>query len=154
MVVGDVRSWHALNFAVLRFPGAFTLPGYRSERGVHLGRNVVMERGAEAKRPVLLCDNTWLARNVRLEGSVIVGSGSFIGEGATLARTIVCDDTYVGMGLDIRDKIVAGGRVIDPKTGAWADIEEPGLARRIAFVPGWLRRAWHFIRGRSHGRRG
>ena len=154
LVVRNVKAWYAINFAVLHSPECFTLPGYSSEDGVHLGRNVVLEHGTSVKPPVLLQDNTWFARNVVLDGEVIVESGSFVSEGARLCRTVVCRDTFIGPGLDFNGKIVAGRRVIDPDSGTWVDLEEPGLARRIPAGFGWLRSFWHFMRGRSFGRRG
>ncbi|MBO7684360.1 MAG: hypothetical protein J6T51_06520 [Kiritimatiellae bacterium] len=153
LVVRSVRAWHELNFMVLRQPQQFTLPGYSSERDVHIGRNVVIEHGASIRQPVLLNDNTWFARNVTLDGDVIVDSGSYVSEGARLARTVVCRDTFVGAGLDLSGKIVAGRRVIDAATGTWVDLEEPGLARRIPHGLGWARSVWRFLRGRSFGRR-
>jgi len=154
LVVRSVKAWHELNFVVLRHPAEFTLPGYSSEKHVHIGRNVVLEHGTEVKPPVLLQDNTWLARNVRLEGDVIVDSGSYISEGARLRRTVVCRNTFIGEGLDMGGKIVVGRRVIDAETGTWVDLEEPGLARQIPVGLGWVRSLWHFLRGRSFGRRG
>jgi len=154
LVARSIKAWHALNFTVLHNPGLFTLPGYSSEKNVHLGRSVVMELGTAVKPPVLLQDNTWCARNVRLEGDVIVESGSYVSEGARLRRTVVCRDTFIGAGLDLDGKIVAGRRVIDAETGTWVDLEEPGLARRIPTGFGWLRAVWRFLRGRSCGRRG
>ena len=154
LVVRSVKAWHALNFIVLRDSGIFTIPGYSSEAGVHLGRNVILEHGTEVKPPVLMLDNTWCARNVRLDGSVIVESGSFISEGARLRRTVVCRDTYIGEELDLDGKIVVGRRIIDAETGVWVDVDEPGLARRMPTGLGWVRSLWHFVRGRSFGRRG
>ena len=154
IVVRNVKAWHELNFIVLRQPDNFTLPGYSTERDVHLGRNVVIEHGTEVKPPVLLQDNTWFARNVKLDGEVIVDGGSYISEGARLRRTVVCGDTFIGKGLDLDGKIVVGRRVIDAETGTWVDLEEPGLARHIPVGLGWVRSIWHFLRGRSVGRRG
>ena len=57
--------------------------------------------------PVLLQDNTWLARNVRLDGEVIIDSGSYVSEGARLHRTVVCRDTFIGAGLDLDGKVYA-----------------------------------------------
>ena len=154
LVVRNIKAWFELNFIVLRHPQLFTVPGYSSERGVHLGRSVVMEYGTDVKPPVLLNDNVWLARNVQLCGDVVIDSGSYISEGAMLKRTVVCRDTYVGEGLDLEGKIVVGRRVIDAETGSWIDLEEPGLARRIPHGLGWARTLWRFLRGRSFGRRG
>jgi len=154
LVIRNIKAWHALNFAVLRQTDRFTIPGYSSERDVHIGRNVVIEHGTSVKPPVLLNDNTWFARNVTLDGEVIVDSGSYVSEGAQLKRTVVLRDTFIGAGLDLDGKIVAGRRVIDAETGTWVDLEEPGLARRIPPGLGWARSLWHFLRGRSFGRRG
>jgi hypothetical protein len=157
-VARDVRSWFTLNMGVLNDPGEFTLPGYSAEKGVYLGRSVVLEHGTDVKAPVLLQDNSWCARNVRIDGNVIVGCRSYVGEGARLERTVVCDDTYIGPGLELTGKIVAGRRIIDPSSGVWTDIEDPGVARSIRsiedFSPfGWLRSLWRFLQGRSKGRR-
>ncbi|MCR5414163.1 MAG: hypothetical protein K6F50_05490 [Kiritimatiellae bacterium] len=131
MSIDGLKAWHRLNFAVLHHPGLFTLPGYSAERNVHLGRNVVLERGATVKPPVLIQDNAWCARNVSLDGDVIVGAGSFISEGATLRRTVVCDSTFIGEGLELDGKIVCGGRIIDPSAGVWTDADDAGVACRI-----------------------
>ena len=152
LVVRNVKAWHELNFAVLRHPDDFTVPGYSSEHDVHIGRNVVLEHGTSVKSPVLLNDNTWFGRNVTLDGDVIVDSGSYVSEGVRLRRTLVCRDTFIGVGLDFDGKIIAGRRVIDPETGTWVDIEDPGLARSIPIGLGWMRSIWRFLRGRSFGR--
>ena len=154
--VRGVKDWYDLNFTVLHASDSFTLPGYSAEKDVRLGRNVVLEHGVDVKPPVLLQDNVWCARNVHFEGDVIVGSGTFIAEGATLRRTVVCDNTYIGTGLDLDRKIVAGNRVVDAETGVWTDVEDEGIARRIRRRLGglgWLRALWSFLLGRSRGRR-
>ena len=153
LVVRGVKVWHELNLAVLRSPEDFTMPGYSSERDVHIGRNVVLEHGTSVKPPVLLNDNAWLARNVILEGEVIVDSGSYVSEGAKLHKTVVCRDTFIGNGLDLDGKIVVGRRIIDAETGTWVDVDEPGLARSIPMGFGWLRSIWSFLCGRSFGGR-
>ena len=154
LVVRNIKAWHELNFIILRHPDKFTIPGYSSEKHVHIGRNVVLEHGTSVKAPVLLQDNTWFARNVQLDGEVVVDSGSYVSEGAKLARTVVLRDTFIGAGLEFSGKIVSGRRIIDANSGTWVDLEEPGLARRIPTGLGWLRSLWHFLRGRSFGRRG
>ena len=154
-VVDGIATWHALNFAVLRRPDYFTLPGYSAEKDVHLGRNVVLERGTRVTAPALLQDNVWCARNVQLDGDVVIGANSFIAEGATLARTIVCDNTFIGLGLELDGKIVAGNRIIDVATGAWTDVEDSGVASRIADkkVAGVWTRIVRFLFGDANWRK-
>lgn len=151
--IDSVKAWHKVNFEVLKDTSHYTLPCYSAESGIYLGRNVVIERGTEIKPSVLLCDNVWLERNVRLDGEVIVGAGSFIGEGARLKNTIVCPDTYVGAELEFENKIVAGKRIIDIETSAWTDVDEPGVVRPIGgSIITMLKAFWCFLKGRSCGR--
>ena len=153
LFVRDIPSWHQANLEILRDPGFYTLPGYSAEKGVHLGRNVVLERGTDVSGPALLQDNVWCARNVQINGEVIVGGGSFVGEGAVLRRTVVGLDTYIGKGLELVDKIVLGRRIFDAATGTWTDIEEPGVAQHIsAFGKGWFGKLMKFVAGTSHWR--
>jgi NDP-sugar pyrophosphorylase family protein len=155
LVIRDARAWHLINFMALRHPDRFTLSGYSAEKGVHLGRNVILERGVSVVPPVLLCDDSWCARNVVLDGSVVVGRGSYIGEGTRLVKTVVGDDTIVGDGLVFENKIIMGSRVIDAQTGAWADIEDPGVVRPSGQrgKPGLFKRILNFFTWMPQGRR-
>lgn len=152
ILIRSPREWLEANIAALNSPEKWTLPGYSAEEGVHLGRNVVLEHGTRIRPPVLLQDNSWCARNVTMDGDVIVGSGSVIGEGAKLKNTVVCDETYIGTGLELVGKIVIGRRIIDAETGAYTDIEEPGLARGLAGGFGWIKKLVSLIHGKSRGR--
>lgn len=153
--IRNVHGWYRMNFAILDNADLFTLPGYSSEANVHIGRNVGLERGVKVVPPVIIQSNTWCARNVQLDGNVIIGTGSFVGEGAHLERSIVGENTYVGAGLDLVDKIVIGRRIIDGITGTWVDMDEPGVAHGIGGVGyfGWLRPFLRFLYGTSRGRR-
>lgn len=146
------RDWLEISISLLHNSAGWTLPGYSAEKNAHLGRNVVLEHGTRVRTPVLLQDNAWCARNVTLDGDVIVGQGSFISEGAYLKHTLVGDDTYIGTGLELVDKIVIGRRIIDAETGFYTDIEEPGLARGLGGGIGWLKKLVAFIHGKSRGR--
>lgn len=154
ITIQDVPSWQAANFQILHNPKLFTLPGYSAEKGVNLGRNVVLEHGTEVKGPVLLQDNAWCARNVVLDGDVIIGKDSFVSEGTFLKRTVIGPNTFLGNRLELIDKIVIGRRIIDAKTGYWTDLEEPWLARTLASPWfSWLGVFFRALCGRSMGRR-
>ena len=152
-VVRDTASWLGLSLALLRGEGHYALPGYSAEKGISLCRNVVLELGTEVAPPALFLDDCRCARNVRIDGGVSIGRDSFVGEGTRLKNTMVCDETMVGEGLELEDKIIVGRRVIDAPTGTWVDIDEPGVVRRVRYAPGWLRAIGNFLAGTSRGRR-
>ena len=156
--LAGVKEWFDANFAVLGRPDLFSMPGYTSEKDVHIGINVVMERGTTAVPPLLMLDKAWCARNVKLDGNVIIGRESFVGEGTRLKNTIICDDTYVGQDMELEGKIVSGRRIIDARDGTWVDVENPNIARSGTELSGgrmtrFLRKLAGILHGASRGRR-
>lgn len=129
--VDSLAAWFDLNFRVLADPADRTLPGYSAEPGVSIGENVVIKTHAAVGRPVALGDNVRVEDGATLAGDVIVGAGSFVERDCALRRTIVFPHAYLGRGLSFEDKVVFGARVIDAKTGAFVDLDEPGLSARL-----------------------
>lgn len=149
-IVDDVPGWFNLNMTILKNPIGFTLPGYSAEEGVHIGINVGMEKGVEARPPIIVGNDAWCERNVTINGQVVLGRGAVVAEGVRLDRTIVCDNTFVGQGLDLTSKVIYGNRIIDGLTGAWTDVDDPGVAHLIKPVSfGWLGHVWRFLAGTS-----
>lgn len=129
--VDSFRAWFDLNFRVLADPADRTLPGYSSEPGVSLGENVVIRTHADVKSPVALGDNAYVGDGATLAGDVIVGNGTYVERDCLLRRTIVFSHGYLGRGLSFENKVVCGARVIDVPTGAFVDLDEPGLSARF-----------------------
>lgn len=129
--IGSLADFYALNFEILACPGRCILDGYSCERDVRLGMNVVIKTGRAIDPPVFLGDSVRLEYGVSLTGGVIVGRGSVVDEGTSLERTIVFPNTYVGPRMEFRGKIVTSGRVIDPESGVYVDLEDRGMSSEI-----------------------
>lgn len=142
---GTPQSYFELNFHLLNDPGIYVLPGYSAEAGVYTGMNVVIMPECSIAPPVMLCDNVRLHRRCRLSGGVIVGGDVVVDRGTELKHAVIMDHTFIGMEMEIENKIVASGRVIDPFSGAYVDHAD-GLTmdiRRYNRVD-WLR-GWEFV---------
>lgn len=126
--IDTLKSYYDLNFKLLHEPGFYVLPGYSSEIGYGLGRNVNLRNTVAVERPVMLGDNTCLEHGVRLSGGTIVGQDVWIDEGTEINHSIVLDHTYLGCGLIIENKIVSGNRVIDPEQNVYVDLDDAFLA--------------------------
>ena len=129
--IDSLAAWFDLNFRVLADPADRTLPGYSSEPGVSIGENVVIRTHADVKSPVALGDNAYVGDGATLAGDVIVGNGTYIERDCSLRRTVVFSHCYLGRGLAFENKVVCGARVIDVQTGAFVDLDEPGLSTRF-----------------------
>ena len=123
-----LKSYYELNFKVLREPGLYILPGYSSESGYGIGRNVNLKCAAEVERPVMLGDGIYLEHGVQIRGGTIVGQDVWIDENTELVHSIVLDHTYLGRNLLIENKIVSGNRIIDPEQNVFVELEDDFLA--------------------------
>lgn len=121
-------EYYELNFKLLREPGLYVLPGYSSESGYGIGRNVNLKNAAEVAKPVMLGDNIYLEHGVRLTGGTIVGEDVWIDKETELVHSIVLPHTYVGRQLSVENKIVSGNRVIDPVQNVYVELEDAFLA--------------------------
>lgn len=127
-LIDSLKAYFDANLAILSDPGGLVLPGYSAEAGVYAGMNVVLKPGVEVRAPVVLGDNVRLERGVRVSDGVSLGAGVVVDRGTRLARAVVFPGTYIGKGMEIVGKIVAGRRVVDPATGAFVDLTEAGLS--------------------------
>ena len=114
----SIRNYFDSNMQILSHPGIYNLPGYSSEKGFGIGENVITLFGCNLKAPLVVQDNCCLGRSTVLEGGVIVGRNVLIDDFSLLKRAIILDNTYVGMHMNIEDKIVWEHTVIDVNTGA------------------------------------
>lgn len=143
--ISDVTRWLELQAEVQpRWQGRISWPAYGRQGDFLLGGRVEYGTG-ELAGCGLIGDNSLIARDVRLE-QVWMGRDCVIAPGSSLKRCIVLDNSYVGAGLQLENKIVAGPYLIDGQTGhrvpladaAWFD----GLPQQV--MVSWALRALAF----------
>ena len=100
--------------------------------------------------PIIVGNDAWFERNVIINGQVVIGRSAIVAEGVKLDRTVVCDNTFVGQGLDLTGKAIYGNRVIDGLTGFWTEVDDFGVAHLIKPASfGWFGHIWRFLAGNS-----
>jgi len=109
----------------------YVLPGYGSEEGMVIGSNVEINPTARIIKPVIL------GNNVRILGETVVGPNATIGNnviidsGSQVEQSIIMDGSYVGHHLTIKQKIVEGQRVIDPRYQKTLTVEDGFLFSKM-----------------------
>lgn len=143
--IDSLQSYFDVNFQVLE-DDFYNLPGYTITGNIHTGTNVVMKNDCQLTGPLVLGDNTFIETKSRLN-TAIVGERSLLDKGCVVEHSIIFDRTYTAGNLEIKNKIVTPGRIIDPYTGGV--LERNSFS--YAFSPvqnrsAWLLRLWeHFI---------
>ncbi len=130
--VDSVRDYYELNMRLVRGEVVrYLSPGYYAADGSYVGYNVVLPPAAKAQPPLMVGNDCRLAPLSSVGPDVVMGSRVVVDSQSTLTRCVVLDGTYVGRGLEIDGKIVAGRRLVDPESGAAIDIADPWLLAEL-----------------------
>ena len=144
-LIDSLKSYFEVNFEVLN-DDFYNLPGYSMQGNIHTGTNVVMKSDCQLAGPLVLGDNTFIESKSSIVNSIL-GERSLVDKASTLERAIIFDRTYVAGKLEIKNKIVTPGRIIDPFTGGV--LERNSFSYTFSPVQNrsaWILRLWeHFI---------
>ena len=144
-LINSLKSYFEINFQVLK-DDFYNLPGYSSTDNVYTGTNVVMKYDCHPAGPLVLGDNTFIESRSSVSNA-IVGERSLVDKGCVVENSIIFDRTYAAGKLELKNKIITPGRIIDPFTGGV--LERNSFS--YAFSPvqnrsAWILRLWeHFI---------
>ena len=143
--INSLQSYFDVNFQVLN-DDFYNLPGYIITDSIYAGTNVVMKNDCSLTGPLVLGDNTFIETHTRIS-TAIIGERALVDKGCVVEHSIIFDRTYTAGNLEIKNKIVTPGRIIDPYTG--------GVLERNSFSysfspiqnrSAWILRLWeHFI---------
>lgn len=123
-----LKRYFDINFHLLQNPGVYSLPGYSSQHGYGVGRNVAIMPRSDVQTPVLIQDNVLISRGVSIKDGAIIGQFAVIDENTKISRSIIMNNTYIGRSMVIREKIVNGRRVLDPESDSYVDLDDAFLA--------------------------
>ena len=142
--IHSLESYFEVNFQVLN-DDFYNLPGYSMQENIHTGTNVVLKEDCTLSGPLVLGDNTFIESESRVSNSII-GERSLVDKECVVERSIIFDRTYAAGRLEIRNKIVTPGRIIDPYTGGV--LERNSFS--YAFSPiqnrsAWILRLWEHL---------
>ncbi len=144
-LIDSLKSYFEVNFQVLN-DDFYNLPGYSIMDNVHTGTNVVIKNDCTLSGPLVLGDNTFIESGATISDAII-GERSLIDKECVVEHAIIFDRTYAAGKLEIKNKIVTPGRIIDPFTGGV--LERNSFS--YAFSPvqnrsAWILRLWeHFL---------
>ncbi len=128
----DVATYYDLNMKLVA--GEITRyiqPGYLARDGSCIGYNVVLPPSAQLLPPLLIGNDSRIGPLAAVGPCVVLGSHVVADRQCTLDHCVVLDGTYIGAGVEVRGKIAAGARLLDPQTGAQVDIVDPWLMARL-----------------------
>jgi len=139
-----IKSYFDLNMRILGHDSFhYFLPGYNNEEGIWLGQNVELADSCNIHSPVAVADHVKLQEITVVGPGAIIASHVLIDKATSITRSIVCSGSYVGVDLEIENKIIYHNSLIDPETGnhtavvdrfLLADISPGGMSQWLVSV--------------------
>ncbi|ABY34701.1 MAG TPA: nucleotidyl transferase [Chloroflexus aurantiacus] len=126
----------------VRYP---SLSGRKIAPGIWVGRNDSIHPSVRIAPPLYIGDNCWIGREAELGTGTVIGSGCMVDDEATVTASIVWSDTYVGQLVNLNQRIVYPGMIVDPDTGEQTAIVDAFLIGRVSAVTASVGRFASFL---------
>jgi hypothetical protein len=129
--IGSTASYFDLNMKMVRGEfSRYVTAGFSAKDGSSIGYNVRTPPSSQLEPPIMVGDDCRFGTLTSVGPNAIVGNHVIVDSHSELADCLILNDTYIGRNLEIRKKIVAGNRVIDPSDGEMIQIEDSWLIAR------------------------
>ena len=115
----------------------YVTSGYHAADGSMLGYNVVVSPSARLAPPIVVGNDCHIGALASVGPRAVVGHRVIIDRQSDLADCVILDGTYIGRGLEIHGKIVAGTTLMDPDDGVALRLEDPLLLDAITSRLRW-----------------
>ncbi|MCD8502236.1 MAG: NTP transferase domain-containing protein [Bacillaceae bacterium] len=107
--VGGLASYRQTQFDMLDKKVNCILPGKELSEGIWVGNNVVIEEGVSLKGPLSIGNEAVIRTACKVNEYSVVGDHSILSTNASLKRSIVWNDVYVGDESELRGTTICKG---------------------------------------------
>ncbi|AKJ64493.1 hypothetical protein [Kiritimatiella glycovorans] len=105
----------------------YVRPGYAFQKGNHIGLNVIIPSSTEFRPPVIIGNDCRFGPLCTIGPHAVIGDRVIVERHCELSDCVVLGHSYIGTNLEVRNKIIAGRRLIDPESGDFIDLTDPWL---------------------------
>ena len=132
VTVRSVKDYYDLNMSLVGEEAArHVRAGYALNQNVSIGFNVIMPPSVTVTPPVAIGNDSRIGAMSSVGPMAVIGNQVIIDRQSELSDCVILDGTYIGRGMEIQGKIVAGCRLIDPESEAVAEINDPWLVAPV-----------------------
>lgn len=114
--------------AQVRYP---SLEARQVAPGIWVGRDHSIHPTAKIAAPTYIGPSSWIGREVELGPASVIGAGVVIDEEATITRSTVLSQTYVGRLVHVADRVVTAATISDVESGETTRVVDPFLIGHV-----------------------
>ena len=124
----SIKAYYDLNMKMVAGEfSRYVTAGFSGDDGSSIGFNVRTPPSSHLVAPIIIGDDCRFGAMTTVGPNAVVANHVIVDAFSELVDCLILEDTYIGRNLEIRHKIVAGNRVIDPSDGTVIKIEDSWL---------------------------
>lgn len=106
--IDSLEEYWALNMRLCKKDNISIQNGKKLKEGIYVHPSVKFDNiiSDNFKPPIIIGENTQICKNVKLEGPLVLGRELFIDENASLSKSVVLSNTYIGKDVEIKDSVI------------------------------------------------
>lgn len=112
-------------------------PGYFYKDQASIGYNVITPPTATLTPPLIIGNDCRLGPITSIGPDAVMGNHVMVDRQCEISRAVIFSGTFIGRGMEIRDKIVSGNMVMDPHSGAAVAVPDPWMVGPTQTLPGF-----------------
>lgn len=134
--IGNIEQYIRCHFDILKGLLDVRIKGEKYTDGIWLGENCEISKGAKLSSPVYIGSGTKIYDKAEIGPYTILGKNNIISNGATIKRSIVLDNCYIGDSTEVRGAVLCKKVQLESKASVFeeAAIGDDTLIREKAVV--------------------
>lgn len=106
--VDSLEEYWNLNMRLCSYNLSDIQGGDKLKEGIYIHPTVKFDdlQIENFKPPIIIGENTEICKGVKLEGPLVLGKELFIDENASLSKSVILSNTYVGKNVEIKESVV------------------------------------------------
>jgi len=114
--IGTIEQYRQTHYDILEGRARVDIPGREVEKGVYIGQGADIHPNARLIPPVVIGERCRVKRNAEVGECTVIGQQNLLNEGASVKRSIIWNNSYVGKETELRGAIVCSRTSIKAKT--------------------------------------
>lgn len=104
--IGDIRAYLQANADVLNGSVRVNIPGSRSDAGIWIGSNTVIDEGVCLNAPAIIGSHCRIRKGTVIDSHCVIGDNCTIYDYCGLKRSVVWKNTTLGSNIQLRGSII------------------------------------------------
>lgn len=119
--IGNIQQYEQCHFDILKKNVKVEIEAANYEKGIWIGENCEIHAGARIIPPAFIGKGTKVYNDTRIGPFAVLGKQNIISTGASIKRSIIFDNCYIGSNSEVRGAVLCKGVQLESKASVFEE---------------------------------